>query len=72
MELLDGLLPDHPGLRDLREGAQQLDQYYIPTRYPNGLPGGTPAEARQATEAITFAQQFIMRTKAEIGAKIGP
>ncbi|MDY7040628.1 MAG: HEPN domain-containing protein [Chloroflexota bacterium] len=22
-----------------------LDQYYIPTRYPNGLPGGVPFEA---------------------------
>ena len=22
-----------------------LDLYYIPTRYPNGLPGGLPADA---------------------------
>jgi HEPN domain-containing protein len=25
--------------------AAALDQYYIPTRYPNGLPGGIPADA---------------------------
>lgn len=27
-----------------RQGAA-LDRFYIPTRYPNGLPGGIPAEA---------------------------
>lgn len=29
----------------LRVEAAALDQYYIPTRYPNGLPGGIPADA---------------------------
>jgi len=23
--------------------AKKLDRYYIPTRYPNGLPGGVPS-----------------------------
>lgn len=39
----------------LREQAGLLDQYYVATRYPNGLPGGVPFEAfgeRQAREAI--------------------
>lgn len=27
------------------EKASVLDKYYIPTRYPNGLPGGVPYEA---------------------------
>jgi hypothetical protein len=44
VELLDALVARHAGLADLREGAQQLDQYYVPTRYPNGLPGGVPSE----------------------------
>jgi len=37
--------------------AARLDQYYVPTRYPNGLPGGVPSrfytdpeEAREAGE----------------------
>jgi HEPN domain-containing protein len=30
---------------DLAGEAAALDQYYIPTRYPNGLPGGIPADA---------------------------
>jgi HEPN domain-containing protein len=32
-------------LERIRRDAATLDKYYIPTRYPNGLPGGIPAEA---------------------------
>jgi HEPN domain-containing protein len=35
----------------LRGEIAPLDQYYIPTRYPNGLPGGIPAEAYTKTDA---------------------
>ena len=44
------------------EGARRLDQLYIPTRYPNGLPGGVPAEVfsrEQTMEAIAQAQSFL-------------
>lgn len=40
-----------PSFRGLRERAAPLDKYYIPTRYPNGLPGGIPAEAFDANDA---------------------
>jgi len=30
---------------ELGSDAAALDQYYIPTRYPNALPGGIPADA---------------------------
>jgi HEPN domain-containing protein len=39
-----------------------LDRHYIPTRYPNGLPGGVPAEAFDADDAeraLQRAQQII-------------
>ena len=46
-----------------------LDGFYIPTRYPNGLPGGIPAEAypqetaqhavRLATQAVEFVARFL-------------
>jgi len=39
-----------------------LDQYYIPTRYPNSLPGGLPSEAYNATDgerALSLAQQVL-------------
>ncbi len=40
--------------------AQQLDQYYIPTRYPNGLPAGAVPSAvftkLQANDALAGAR----------------
>jgi len=29
-----------------------LDRFYIPTRYPNGLPGGVPAHSYKKEDAI--------------------
>jgi HEPN domain-containing protein len=34
-----------------------LDRHYIPTRYPNGLPGGIPAEAFDADDAEKALRQ---------------
>ena len=51
-----------PGLADLRELAGILDQYYVPTRYPNGLAGGVPFEAfgeSQASAAVDAAGRFV-------------
>jgi HEPN domain-containing protein len=45
-----------------REPARQLDKLYIATRYPNGLPEMTPAEAytaREAAEAIAAAEMIL-------------
>src|SRR5207249_4011224 len=64
------LLTQHPALADLEESARRLDQYYVPTRYPNGLPGGTPADAfskAQATEALARAKRFVEIAGALIG-----
>jgi HEPN domain-containing protein len=38
----------------IADEVRKLDRYYIPTRYPNGLPGGAPFEvytAKDLTEA---------------------
>lgn len=46
----------------LQDVCRRLDQYYIPTRYPNGLPGGIPHEvytSDQAQEAITGARRIL-------------
>lgn len=51
-----------PGLGELSADASLLDQYYIPTRYPNGLPGGVPSESyseAQATSAIGVAERIL-------------
>lgn len=62
VELIDRIAPSAPELMKRREQAGLLDQYYVATRYPNGLPGGVPFEAfgeRQAREAIEAAQAFV-------------
>lgn len=49
-------------LEKIRRMAATLDKYYIPTRYPNGLPGGIPSEAfekRDADRAIEIAEEVI-------------
>lgn len=61
-------------LADLRDEAGILDQYYIPTRYPNGLPGGLPFMAfteEQAAGAVAAAQRFL-RLAGELVDAEGP
>ena len=36
---------------DLVDSAKRLDQHYIPTRSPNGLPGTVPSQAYGRTDA---------------------
>ena len=45
VELVERLRDRFPAVAALRETAGVLDQYYIPTRSPNGLAGGVPFEA---------------------------
>ena len=48
----------------VRTTAVKLDRFYIPTRYPNGLPGTVPSEAftkEDASEALLSAQNIIDR-----------
>jgi HEPN domain-containing protein len=52
---------------ELIDRARVLDNFYIPTRYPNGHPGGAPFEhysAIQSTQAIEYADQIIAFARA--------
>ena len=40
--------------------AKRLDRFYIPTRYPNGLPGGSPFQVYTA-EDLTSAYEDVQR-----------
>ena len=67
VELLERATTGTDSLLHLRDSARQLDQYYIPTRYPNGLPGGVPAEVfsdAQAEDAVRRARDFIEAVRA--------
>lgn len=43
--------------------SKRLDRYYIPTRYPSGLPGGVPSrhfdDPAEAEEAMRLARGVI-------------
>jgi HEPN domain-containing protein len=61
-ELIHDALESEPGFGTLKEKGSFLDRYYIPTRYPNGLPGGIPSESfseKDASEAIAAAREII-------------
>jgi HEPN domain-containing protein len=60
--LIEHRLADEPALADLREAATILDKFYIPTRSPNSLEAGAPADAYTRTEAemaIGYAHAII-------------
>jgi len=51
-----------PEFNQLELKAGSLDKYYIPTRYPNALPGGIPSKAydeNDAKNAIRLAKEVI-------------
>ena len=60
----------------IKSVAMLLDKYYLPTRYPSGLPGGVPAEAydavdsARALEIAADVQEFV-GLKLEGGAAEG-
>ena len=59
------LLKEHP-FTDLESSLILLDRFYIPTRYPDALPGtlpeGLPAE-KDAREALRLAQEVYKLTR---------
>jgi HEPN domain-containing protein len=51
---------------DLRHRCAILDQYYIPTRLPNGIPDGAPFEVytrEQVAEAIETATAVLQQCR---------
>ena len=66
--LLDGL-KDEFNVENLINCAKVLDKYYIPTRYPNGFPSGSPSDyftEKDAKEAIENASKIIRFCKDNI------
>lgn len=51
-ELLESLRPDFTEIDEaMLDRGRALDKLYIPTRYPNGLPAGAPADYYTSVEA---------------------
>jgi HEPN domain-containing protein len=64
-ELIREAAAHKPAFADLTASAAALDRFYIPTRYPNGLPGGIPADsytehdAQQAIDTAKAVLEFV-------------
>jgi len=57
---------------EVLDGAQ-LDQYYIPTRYPNGLPGGVADDVYSeddSSSAIALAETVLQFATEEIHGRL--
>jgi HEPN domain-containing protein len=57
--LVDALGPRAPALDALLDDARELDLLYVPTRYPNGLDAGTPADAFSASQSERAIAQAV-------------
>lgn len=60
--LIENLEPRVAALDALADAGRELDLFYIPTRYPNGLASGTPGEAfsfSQSQRAIEHAAAIV-------------
>ncbi len=64
-------LPEEEALRWFTQ-AKKLDKYYIPTRYPNGLPGGVPSrffdDPKEAEEAMFLVRSVVELVERKIEA----
>ena len=69
--LVQELLANEPELARFHEAAKVLDKFYIPTRCPNGLDAGAPADAYtggEAEQAIRYAKDIVTFCQARCGA----
>jgi len=71
-ELVEACAVRDATFRKLTDAAKVLDQYYIPTRYPDalafpGLPYKTYTE-QQAKEAVELAAAIVQFVKQKVGA----
>jgi HEPN domain-containing protein len=65
---LEGTRPAFAALKDL---AAELDLFYVPTRYPNGLLEGVPHEVftrAQAERALRAAETILAAARRELEA----
>lgn len=70
-ELTESLIPSRPEFSRLLPDARRVDHFYIPTRYPNGLPGGIPYQSftREDMEnAVGMAERIVAAAAEAIGS----
>lgn len=73
-DLLWELSKNQPVPEDLIQGALELDKAYIPARYPNAHPSGSPREryTRKEAERLIHYAEKIIAFCADLLPGIGP
>lgn len=69
-ELAERMNVTFPLIVPFRHHLMVLDRYYIPTRYPDALPGSLPEglpTRDQAEEAVSIARQLVGLIQTHIG-----
>jgi HEPN domain-containing protein len=73
-DLLEMTIETDPVFKGV-SSSKKLDQYYIPTRYPNGLPGGIPSrffdDPGEAEDAMELAKRVIELVEKKIAELSG-
>ena len=62
VELAREAAAKEPRFEDFEHAGAILDRFYVPTRYPNGLPGGTAADfygKEDASGALDLARKVV-------------
>jgi HEPN domain-containing protein len=78
VQLLAEAAPMIPNLEGLMDDARELDLHYIPSRYPNGLPGGFPhafygeKAARAALECAGRILRAVLEYYESQAFEVGP
>lgn len=70
VELLESCRALDEDLSGLEETCRKLDSYYIPTRYPDALPGSGPENLparEEAEEAVALLRDGLQWIKRKIG-----
>ncbi|MDD5204303.1 MAG: HEPN domain-containing protein [Desulfobacterales bacterium] len=72
-ELLQELKKGDTSFEGIADAAKRLDRFYIPTRYPNGLPGGTPYQVFSASDLSEALEDLtkVMETASDFLQKHG-
>ena len=52
-EMIEDLIGIEKNFRQISEPAKRMDRFYITTRYPNGLPGGSPFQVYSLSDLET-------------------
>ena len=61
-DLLQELAQHHEAAHELMEAAYELDKAYIPARYPNAHPSGSPGQRftqKEAARLVRHAQRIV-------------